>query len=98
KTDSPYFNRRQVIKILQQLYIIDYRSKKAGLKAAAVDDKYHYTFYLNLLIIISRPLRPITQSNGRFFNNITITFKNWRALYSSKYIYSLPFNLEHHTF
>ncbi|OCK86701.1 uncharacterized protein K441DRAFT_598126, partial [Cenococcum geophilum 1.58] len=86
------------IKILQQLYTINYGSKKVGLKAAAVDDKYYRAFYLNLLIIISRPLRPITQSNGRFFNNITITFKNWRALYSSKHIYGLPFDLKHRTF
>ena len=38
------------------------------------------------------------QLNDQFFNNITITFKNWRALYSSKHIYSLLFDLEYRTF
>lgn len=98
KTDSPCFDGRQAIEMLQQLYTIDYGSRKAGSKAAAVDDEYHRAFFLDLLIIIGRPLRPITQSNGRFFDNVTVTFKNWRASYSSKHIHGLPFDLEHRTF
>ena len=35
------------------------------------------------------------QSSNYFFNNIIIIFKNQQALYSSKYIYSLLFNLKH---
>jgi hypothetical protein len=46
-----------------------------GLKAAVIGNYYYPSFFLNLLIIISQPLKPIMQLNG-LFNNITITFKN----------------------
>jgi hypothetical protein len=68
-----------------------------GSKAVVVGDYYYPSFFLDLLIIINQLLKPITQSNG-LFNNVTITFKNWRVLYSSKYIYSLLFNLKYCTF
>jgi hypothetical protein len=84
--------------MLQLLYTIDYKNRKAGLKATVVGNKYYPTFFLNLLIIISQLLKPITQLSDWLFNNITLTFKNWRALYSSKYIYSLLFNLKYCTF
>jgi len=84
--------------MLQLLYTIDYGSRKAGSKAAAVGDKYYPTFFLDLLIIIGRPLKPITQSNEWSSGNVTMTFKNWRASYSSKHIHGLPFDLEHRTF
>lgn len=97
-TNSPCFDGGQAIKMLQQLYTIDYGSRKAESKAAAVDDKYYPTFFLDLLIVIGRPLKPITQSNGLLFGNVDISFKNWRASYSSKHIHGLPFDLEHRTF
>ena len=97
-TNSPCFNGGQAIEMLQLLYTIDYGSRKAGSKAAAVGDEYYPTFFLDLLIIIGRPLKPITQLNDRFFDNVTITFKNWRASYSSKHVHGLPFDLEHRTF
>ena len=84
--------------MLQLLYTIDYKSKKARSKAAAIGDKYYPTFFLDLLIIISQPLKPITQSSNYSFDNITITFKNQRAPYSSKHVYSLPFDLKYCTF
>jgi hypothetical protein len=97
-TNSPCFDGGQAIEMLQLLYTIDYGSRKAGSKAAAVGDEYYPTFFLDLLIIIGRPLKPITQLNDRFFDNVTITFKNWRASYSSKHVHGLPFDLEHRTF
>lgn len=97
-TNSPCFDGGQAIEMLQLLYTIDYGSRKAGSKAAAVGDEYYPTFFLDLLIIIGRPLKPITQLNDGFFDNVTITFKNWRASYSSKHVYGLPFDLEHRTF
>jgi len=84
--------------MLQQPYTIDYGSRKTGSKAAAVGDNYYPTFFLDLLIIIGQPLQPITQSNDRFFDNVTVTFKNWRASYSSKHVHGLPFDLDHRTF
>ncbi|KAF2174792.1 hypothetical protein K469DRAFT_770346 [Zopfia rhizophila CBS 207.26] len=98
KTDSPSFDGGQAIDMLQRLYTIDYGSRKAGSKPAAVDDKYLPAFFLDLLIVVGRPLKPITRPNDRFFDNITITFKNWRASYSSKHVHGLPFDLEHRTF
>ncbi|PVH90420.1 hypothetical protein DM02DRAFT_509229, partial [Periconia macrospinosa] len=97
-TESASFNRDKAINMLQKQYTINYRSKKAGSQAAAPDDKYIPSFFLDLLIIIGRPLKPITQPSSQFFNNITISFKNWRASYSSKHIHGLSFNLEHRTF
>ena len=84
--------------MLQTLYTIDYGSRKAGSKAAAVDDEYLPAFFLDLLIVIGRPLKPITGPTDRFFDNITISFKNWRASYSAKHIHGVPFDLEHRTF
>jgi hypothetical protein len=55
---------------------MDYESRKAGSRAAALEDEYIPSFFLDLLIIVERPLRPITQPSSRFFNNITISFKN----------------------
>ncbi|KAF2174797.1 hypothetical protein K469DRAFT_613194, partial [Zopfia rhizophila CBS 207.26] len=98
KVNSPSFDGGQAIDMLQRLYTIDYGSRRAGSKPVAADDEYRPVFFLDLLIIISRPLKPITRPNDRFFDNITITFKNWRALYSSKHIHGLLFDLEHRTF
>ena len=84
--------------MLQQLYTINYGSRKARSKTTVVGNKYYPSFFLNLLIIISRLLKPITQLNNQLFNNITVIFKNWRASYSNKHIYSLLFDLKHRTF
>ncbi|KAF2133086.1 hypothetical protein P153DRAFT_394009 [Dothidotthia symphoricarpi CBS 119687] len=92
------FDGSQAIDMLQRRYTIDYGSKKAGSRAAAPDDEYIHSFFLDLLIIIGRPLRPITQPSSRFFDNITISFKNWRASYSAKHVHGLSFDLEHRTF
>jgi hypothetical protein len=77
---------------------MDYGSRKAGSRAAALDDDYIPSFFLDLLIIVGRPLKPITQSSSRFFDNITISFKNWRASYSAKHVHGLSFDLKHRTF
>jgi hypothetical protein len=70
------FNSVQAIDMLQRLYTMDYGSRKASSKAAPANDEYIPMFYLDLLIIIDQPLKPITRPTERFFNNITITFKN----------------------
>ena len=97
-TKSTSFDGSQAIDMLQRRYTIDYGSKKAGSRAAAFDDEYIPSFFLDLLIIVGRPLRPITQPSSRFFDNMTISFKNWRAPYSSKHVHGLSFDLEHRTF
>ncbi|KAH7335097.1 hypothetical protein BKA66DRAFT_577500 [Pyrenochaeta sp. MPI-SDFR-AT-0127] len=97
-TKSTSFDGSQAIDMLQRRYTIDYGSKKAGSRPAAPEDEYVHSFFLDLLIIIGRPLRSITQPSSRFFDNITITFKNWRASYSAKHVHGLSFDLEHRTF
>lgn len=83
--------------MLQRRYTIDYGSKRAGSRPASVEDEYYSTFYLDLLIIIGKPLRPLSQSST-FFDNITISFRNWGAPYSAKHTHGLGFDLEHRTF
>jgi hypothetical protein len=97
-TKNADFNSRQAVDMLQRRYTLDFGSRKAGSRAAALDDEYICTFFLDLLIIIGRPLKPITQLSSRFFDNMTISFKNWRAPYSAKHVHGLSFDLEHRTF
>lgn len=85
--------------MLQRRYTIDYGSRKAGARAASQEqDKYHPLFFLDMLFIIGRPLCPITQINDSFFDNVTISFKNWAAPYRGKNTLELPFDLKHRTF
>jgi hypothetical protein len=97
-TKSTSFDGSQAIDMLQRRYTIDYGSRKAGSRAAAVEDEYIPSFFLDLLIIVGRPLRPISQPSSRFFDNMTISFKNWRARYSYKHVHGLLFDLENRTF
>ncbi|KAF2176734.1 hypothetical protein K469DRAFT_606088, partial [Zopfia rhizophila CBS 207.26] len=70
------FDAIQALEILYKLYTVDYKSSKAGSKAADIKDKYLLVFFLNYISIIGRPLKPITQPTDRFFDNVTITFQN----------------------
>lgn len=97
-TESASLDGNKAIDMLQKRYTIDYGSRKAGSRAAAPEDEYIPSFFLDLLIIIGRPLKPITQPSSRFFDNMTISFRNWRASYSNKHIHGLSFDLEHRTF
>jgi hypothetical protein len=60
-TKSTSFNGSQAINMLQRRYTINYGSRKASSQAAALEDEYILSFFLNLLIIVGQPLRPITQ-------------------------------------
>jgi hypothetical protein len=75
-TKNADFNSRQAVNMLQRQYTLNFGSRKVGSRAAALNNKYICTFFLNLLIIIRQPLKPITQLSSQFFNNITISFKN----------------------
>lgn len=44
------------------------------------------------------PLRPITRANGRFFDNVVVTFKDWLKPYPAKHHFKIPFDLKHRTF
>ena len=98
KTSLSSFDGVQAIDMLQRSYTMDYGNSKAGSRPAAEDDQYLPAFHLDFLMIIGRPLKPIIRPNDHFFDNVTVTFKNWRAPYSSKHLHGLPFDLQHRTF
>lgn len=84
--------------MLQRSYTIDYGSRKDRSRPTTAEDEYYPRFFLDLIILVGRPLKSITQPSARFFNNITISFKNWRAPYAVKHSHGLPFKLDNRTF
>ena len=84
--------------MLHRLHTIDYGSRQAGSKAADIMDEFHPLFFLDYICIVGRPLKPLTRVSERFFDNVTITFKNWHVSYPEKHQYKIPFDLKHRTF
>jgi len=84
--------------MLHRLHTIDYGSRQAGSKAVDIMDEFHPLFFLDYICIVGRPLRPLTRANERFFDNVTVTFKNWHMPYPGKHQYKIPFGLKHRTF
>ncbi|KAL7903999.1 hypothetical protein GGI35DRAFT_472744 [Trichoderma velutinum] len=54
------------------------------LSAAGTEDQYSPVFRLDFISINGQPLRPICRGS-LFFDNITISFRQWRASYSAKH-------------
>ncbi|KAH6663548.1 hypothetical protein B0J14DRAFT_662058 [Halenospora varia] len=98
KTESPGFDRPQALEMLHRLYIIDYRSRRGGSKAANAVDEYYPLFFLDYINVVGRPLRPLTRTNDRFFDNVTVTFQGWQMPYTGKHQYKLLFDLQNRTF
>jgi hypothetical protein len=88
----------QALDLLHRLHTIDYGSRQAGSSAADPNDQYIPIFYLDYISIVGLPLRPITRANGRFFDNVVVTFKDWHQPYPAKHHFKLPFDLKHRTF
>jgi hypothetical protein len=84
--------------MLHRLNTIDYGSRRAGSSAADNTEKYFPHFFLDFLSIVGLPLKPITRVNGAFFDNVTITFKDWHVPYLAKHQFKMPFDLTHRTF
>lgn len=97
-TQDPHFDGVQALELVQRRHTLDYGSRKVGGRAAGVHDEFHPLFFLDMIIVVGRPLQAITQTNDRFFDNVTLSFKNWRASYSSKHIHGFHFDLTHRTF
>ena len=85
KTSSPHFTGEQALNMLQTRYTVDYSSRGSGSRPASVEDEYYPTFHLDMLTFIGQPLKPLTRQSEQFFDNITVTFRNWSAPYSSKH-------------
>ncbi len=77
---------------------MDYGSRKAGSRATQPTDEYHPVFRLDMIIMVGRPMKPITHASDRFFDNVTLSFRNWRSSYSCKHIHGFSFDLQHRTF
>lgn len=98
-TSSPDFTGEHALGMLQTQYTIDYGGKRAGSRPASVAHEYYPTFHLDMLAFVGQPLKPITRHNEeQFFDNVTVTFGNWLAPYSSKHNHGIPFELDHRTF
>jgi hypothetical protein len=95
---DPRFDGGRAIEMLQQRYTTDYGSQKEGCRPCGRHDKLHPLFFLDMIIIVGRPLLPITKPSARFFDNVTISFKHWRSSYSCKHIHGFAFDLQHRTF
>lgn len=88
----------QALDKLHRLHTIDYGSPKAGSSAAVNTDHYYPIFYLDFISIVGRPLKPITQVHGDFFDHVTISFKDWHVPYLAKPQFKMPFDLRNRTF
>lgn len=98
-TGDNSFDGDKAIDMLQERYSIDYGSYSAGGRETRSTDEYVLDFFLDMITIIGRPMKPLTLSSGTdFFDNVTMTFKNWRSSYSAKHIHGFSFDLRHRTF
>lgn len=77
---------------------MDYGSRRGGSKKADAADEYHPLFNLDYIGIMGLPLKPLTRISDRFFDNVTVTFKDWHMAYTGKMQHELPFDLQHRTF
>lgn len=98
QTEDSQFDGTRAIEMVQQRYTIDYGSRKAGSRPTRSTDEYHPIFRLDMIIIVGRPMKPITHASDRFFDNVTLSFRNWRSSYSCKHIHGFAFDLQHRTF
>ena len=95
---DPQFDGARALEMIQQRYSIDYGSRKSGGRKTGPQDECHPEFFLDMLIIVGRPLHAITRVNERFFDNVNVSFHHWRASYSAKHVHGLHFDLQHRTF
>ncbi|KAH7173114.1 hypothetical protein DER46DRAFT_657782 [Fusarium sp. MPI-SDFR-AT-0072] len=91
------FDGTRALDLLQRRVVLDYGSKKTGLKPASEDDDYYPVFRLDFVSIVGLPRRPICRPS-HFFDNITISFCHWSAPYVAKYTQGIDFNLSGRTF
>ncbi|RHZ44626.1 uncharacterized protein CDV56_101773 [Aspergillus thermomutatus] len=72
--------------------------KTTAARTAQTRDEFYSMFFLDYLGIIGRPLQPLTRPSERFFDNITIGFRSWRAPYTASSCTTsshFPLNIAH---
>lgn len=92
KVNAPDFDGVRAIDILQRSYTLNYGSKREGSSTAGTEDQYFPVFRLDFISIIGQPLRPICR-DSHFFDNITISFRQWQASYSAKHVEGIIFDI-----
>lgn len=76
------FDAAQALAMFQRRFTMDYGRRASGSKPASKDDEYFPVFRLDMISIVGRPMRAVTNRSG-FFDNVNFTFCSWQAPYSS---------------
>ncbi|GKU12187.1 unnamed protein product [Fusarium langsethiae] len=97
ETNDEAFDGTRALDLLQRRVVLDYGSKKTGSKPASEEDDYYPVFRLDFVSVVGLPRRPICRSS-HFFDNITISFRQWNASYSAKHVQGIDFDLTGRTF
>ncbi|EGU76685.1 hypothetical protein FOXB_12805 [Fusarium oxysporum f. sp. conglutinans Fo5176] len=97
ETNDEAFDGTRALDLLQRRVVLDYGSKKTGSKPASEEDDYYPVFRLDFVSVVGLPRRPICRSS-HFFDNITISFRQWNATYSAKHVQGIDFDLTGRTF
>ena len=99
RTAAAGFNGTQAIGMLQRAYTLDFGSRRARSRHCEEDDGLIPTFHLDMIAIVGRPMKAIVHHSARFFDNVTISFADWRAPYRAKHVEGgIGFDLCHRTF
>ena len=99
RSTAPDLSSTQALGWLQQKHTFDFGSPAAGSRECKADDALVPTFYLDMIAIVGRPMKPIVHSSPRIFDNVTISLQHWAAPYRAKHIQGgIGFDLRHRTF
>ncbi|KAM0714630.1 hypothetical protein Q7P37_009926 [Cladosporium fusiforme] len=99
RTTAAGFNGTQAIGMLQHAYTLDFGSRRARSRHCKEEDGLIPTFHLDMIAIVGRPMKVIVHRSARFFDNVTISFADWRAPYRAKHVEGgIGFDLCHRTF
>ncbi|KAL3290659.1 hypothetical protein RB213_003213 [Colletotrichum asianum] len=84
--------------MMQEKHTIDFRSRRAGCTQARPSDGFFPQFYLDFFSVVGKPGRLISRHGGLIFDNITVSFQRWSALYGAKHVSGIPFDVTGRTF
>ncbi|KAL3300120.1 hypothetical protein RB213_008664 [Colletotrichum asianum] len=83
------FKSIDALKMMQEKHTINFRLHRAG---------FFPQFYLNFFSVVSKPGQLISRHSRPIFDNITMSFQRWSALYRVKHVSRIPFNVTRQTF
>ena len=85
--------------MLQRAYTLDFGSRTARSRHCTEEEGLIPTFHLDMIAVVGRPMKAIVHRSARFFDNVTISFADWRAPYRAKHVEGgIGFDLCHRTF